>query len=117
MQDTASVVDDADKLTKTLKNWCEIRRKQHTAMPLDRRTQSVMFLPSLQEQFRSVGISCSRCQEPSISFMLCFCQYFNTVSLCPLRELSMQEESKTLQNAAKLLPLDSGNMWSSGLEV
>jgi len=49
-EDTASVVDDADKLTKTLKNWCEIRRKQHTAM-----------------------------------------------------ELSMQEESKTLQNAAKLL--------------
>ena len=44
-------------------------------------------------------------------------RYFNIVSLCPLRELSMQEESKTLQNAAKLLPLDSGNMWSSGLEV
>ncbi len=51
VQDTASVVDDADKLTKTLKNWCEIRRKQHTAMPLDRRAKAVMFLPSFKEQF------------------------------------------------------------------
>ena len=33
-KDTASVVDDADKLTKTLKNWCDIRRKQHTEMEL-----------------------------------------------------------------------------------
>lgn len=33
-EDTASVVDDADKLTKTLKNWCDIRRKQHTEMEL-----------------------------------------------------------------------------------
>lgn len=33
-EDTASVVDDADKLTKTLKNWCDLRRKQHTEMEL-----------------------------------------------------------------------------------
>jgi hypothetical protein len=33
-KDTASVVDDADKLTKTLQNWCDLRRKKHTEMEL-----------------------------------------------------------------------------------
>ena len=33
-QDTAAVVDDADKLGKSLQNWCDIRRGQHTSMTL-----------------------------------------------------------------------------------
>ncbi|CAE7320697.1 unnamed protein product [Symbiodinium natans] len=34
-QDTATLVDDADKLEKSLQNWCEIRRGQHTSMQVE----------------------------------------------------------------------------------
>ncbi|CAJ1396067.1 unnamed protein product [Effrenium voratum] len=39
-EDTAAVVDDADKLTKSLSNWCEIRRGQHTEMQLKMQEES-----------------------------------------------------------------------------
>lgn len=34
-QDTAALVDDADKLGKSLQNWCTIRRGQHASMQME----------------------------------------------------------------------------------
>jgi len=34
-QDTAALVDDADKLGKSLQNWCTIRHGQHTSMQME----------------------------------------------------------------------------------
>eukprot|EP00439_Symbiodinium_sp_Y106_P022071 s377_g2.t1 len=74
-QDTAALVDDADKLGKSLQNWCTIRHGQHTSMTL-----------SKQEDQSQAAWS------PSVpAFMWAS------------RQMEMQEEQKALQSAAKLM--------------
>lgn len=70
-EDTAAVVDDADKLTKSLKVWCDLRRKEHADMEVKMQEETKSIQSASKLLLAGTGLVAFQPSqsEPLVTFM------------------------------------------------